>query len=83
MNQVLVRLFIPTIEKSYDVFLPLNRKVYNIILLLVKAVNELNDDCYKPANMPGLYEKFTGKMYDPYATVKENEIVDGTEVILI
>ena len=44
MNKVLVNIFFPKIDKKYDVWIPLNKRIYNIIELLLKGVNELNDE---------------------------------------
>ena len=40
MNKVLVKLHVPLLEEVYDIWLPLNKKISNVIILLVKAVNE-------------------------------------------
>ena len=42
-NKVLVKLSVPEAGKSFDVYLPVNRKMGNIIVLLNKAVNELSN----------------------------------------
>ena len=46
MNKVLVKLYIPVIEKQYDVWLPKNKRIYNVILLLLKGLNELTKESY-------------------------------------
>ena len=83
MNKVLVKLFVPAIEKEYDVWIPINKKIYNIIELLTKTINELCGGYYKPANMPMLYDKATSRQYDINLNVKENQIKNGTEIIMI
>lgn len=83
MNKILVKLYVPAIEMQYDVWLPINRKIHNIIVLLVKAIKELCHGEYKPNNMPMLYDKNAAKMYDINLSVKANEIKNGTEIILI
>ena len=30
MNKVLIKLYVPTIEKVYDIWIPINKRVYNI-----------------------------------------------------
>lgn len=83
MNKILVKLYVPAIEMQYDVWLPINRKIYNIIVLMVKAINELCGGEYKPSSMPMIYDKNAAKMYDINLSVKANEIKNGTEIILI
>ena len=83
MNKVLVKLYIPLIEEQYDVLIPLNRTIYSVINLLVKALDEFTGGYYKPNKMPKLYNKITAIDYDMNLKVKETEIRNGTEIILI
>ena len=83
MDKVLVMLYVPALEKAYDIWLPAHKKISTIIKLLVKAVNEMNDYSYTTDKMPFLYNKTTAKKYDLNLTVKETDIRNGTEVVLI
>ena len=83
MNKILVKLYVPTIEQQYDIWLPLNRRIHNVITLLVKMVNEYSGGTYKPKTMPLLFDKLTAQQYDINLTIKESSIRNGTELILI
>lgn len=83
MSKVLVKVYVPMLEKQYDVWIPSHKRIYNVIYLLTKAVNEFNDGCYQPKTMPELYDKLTAKPYDINLSVKETTIRNGSEVILI
>ena len=83
MNKVLVKVSFPRIGKLYDVWLPLNKTIYNIISLLLKGVNELNDNIYPTDEIPILYNKKTGLNYDLNSILKDTNIRNGTELILM
>ncbi len=83
MNKVLVSVYVPALEENYDFWIPINKKVYRIILLLIKIINESSGDYYRPTTMPLLYDKITSNPYDINLTVKDNAIQNGTEMILI
>lgn len=83
MDKVLIKLYVPTIEEIYDVWIPANKKIGNIIVLLVKAIRDLSNGCYEPNRMPQLYDKLTAEEYDINLSVKESTIRSGTELILI
>lgn len=83
MNKVLVKLYVPILEEIYDVWLPSQQKIYNVICLLVKAINELNDEIYGLVDMPMLYDKFTAEPFDLDLTIKDSTIRSGAELILI
>lgn len=83
MNKILVNVYVPALEESYDFWIPINKKVYRIILLLIKIINESSGDYYRPTTMPLLYDRLTAQNYDINLTVKDNHIGNGTEMILI
>ena len=41
MNEVLVKLYVPTIGEQYDIWLRVTKKLDTIITLLVRSLNEL------------------------------------------
>ena len=59
MNKLLVKLYVPSLEEEYNVWIPLNKRIGGIVLLLVKAINEISGGIYKPSKMPVLYDKIT------------------------
>ena len=83
MNKVLVKLYVPNIDEQYDIWLPINKKLYKVIVLLIKAVYDFSDGQYNPKHIPKLYDKATAKEYDINLNAKEANIRNGTEIILI
>ena len=41
-NKVLVELVVPALEVKYDVYVPVNRKIGSVVVLLTKAMSELS-----------------------------------------
>jgi hypothetical protein len=83
MNKIIIKLFVPKIDREYDVFIPTNKRISSVIALLVKAINELSNGSFSPSQMPMLYNKITAQSYDINMTIKESDIRNGTELILI
>lgn len=83
MNKILVRLYVPIIEEQYDLWIPLNKRIHNVIHLLTKAINDFTDGYYQPNKTPNLYDKLTAEPYDVNLTVKESTIRNGSEIIMI
>ena len=74
MNKILIKLYIPLIEEQYDVWIPLNRKIYTVIKLLVKGANGFSGGYYNPTKMPNLFDKISALPYDVNLTIKEANI---------
>ena len=83
MNRILIKLYVPMIEEQYDIWIPLNKNIYNIIIILSQAINELNRGYYQPKEIPILYNRANGKIYDLKIKIIDTDIRSGTELVLI
>ena len=71
-NKVLVTIIVPLIEKKYEVFLPANKKIGEIVSLLSKGLVEVSNGYYIITNKEKLYNRMTGKEYN------NNQILKNT-----
>lgn len=82
-NKILIELEIPLIEKKYDLFIPVNKKIGTIKTLIEKSLIELTDIKYEIREDANLYSKDTGEIYDVNKTVKDTDLQNGSRIILI
>ncbi len=82
-NKVLVKLLVPEIDEEYDIFLPINKKIGNIIILLNKAINEMSNNVFIENNYSELYNATTGQTYEPNILLNDTNIRNNTKLILI
>ena len=82
-NKVLVILYVPFIEKEYNCFIPINKKVQNVINFLVKSIYEMNNNNFDVEHNHSLYIKDTGKEVNRNIRVKDTNIINASELILI
>jgi len=82
-NKILIELEIPLIEKKYDLFIPINKKVGTIKSLIEKSLVELTDNAYTPKEDTNFYSKETGEIYDVNKTVRDTDLKNGSRILLI
>lgn len=82
MNKVFIIVHVPLIEEKYEVYIPIGKQIYKISSILGKAVSELSGGHF-PIKEAVLYSKDTGKAYNINLTVKETDIRNGSELVLI
>ena len=82
-NKILIELEIPLIEKKYDLFIPINKKVGTIKRLLEEALLEFSDNAYIIKEDSNLYSKDNGTIYDVNQTVRETDLKNGSRIILL
>ena len=82
-NKILIELEIPLVEKKYDLFIPINKKVGTIKKLIENALTDLIGTEYEIREDTNLYSKDTGEIYDVNKTVRDTDLQNGSRVILI
>jgi len=82
-NKILVELIIPEIDEKYNIYIPINKKVGNLIVLLNKVIKELSNGIYNGNEKTALYDKKTGEKYNINSLVRETTIRNGSSLILI
>ncbi len=82
-NKILIELEIPLIEKSYDLYIPINKTLGTIKQLIEEALVEITDNAYAAKPDTNFYSKETGEIYDINKTVRETNLKNGSRIILI
>ena len=82
-NKVLIRVNVPSLEEKYDVYIPVNRRINNVIKMLKAALFELSQGVFNSSEDYLLYNASSGNMYDLNALVRDTDIRNGSHVILL
>ena len=79
MSKILVLLSIPMLDESYDLLIPINKKVGTIKKYIIQNFVGNEMDTYQLR----LYDKTTGNAYDENSYVMDSGIVNGSKIVLI
>lgn len=82
-HKVLVEVYVPELDIKYNLFIPASKKIGNIILNLVKAINELSQGAYPISQSHALMNSETCMIYNTDLNLKEADILNGTKLILV
>ncbi len=80
--RVYVTLEIPILDKEYELLLPIDLRIHNIITLLVRNIPGLTQNYYSN-NLPNIYNKSNGERYDVNVIIKDSNIKTGTRLLLV
>lgn len=83
MNKVLVRLIVPSLNNSYDIFIPVNEYIWKVTKLMVKSVSDLSRIDLDITKKYALINQTTGKMYGINEKIIETDIRNATELVLL
>ena len=82
-NKVLVSLIVPVLERRYDVYFPVNRKVHNVIKMLKSSLFDLSNGSFNQEENYVLYNKENGVAYDMNMLVRDTDIRNGSMIIML
>ncbi len=82
-NKVLVSVNVPSLEQKFDVYVPVNRKVYSVINMFKLALYELSLGTFDIKKNYVLYNALTGSIYDMNALVRNTDIRNDSIIILL
>lgn len=82
-NKLLIELIVPDIDEKFNLFIPINKKIGNVVCLLNKSVFELTNGAFVGSKITCLYNKNTGEKYSVNDLVRNTDIRHGTSLILM
>lgn len=82
-TSVFVKIIVPEIDKSFDVYLPINKKIGNIINLLNSSISEMTSGEFAVSNNNKLYNSKTLERYASNILLYNTTIRNGSVLILI
>lgn len=84
MNEkVLVEVYLPMAEQSFEVFIPKEILIIDVISLLGRTFSELSNVFYESCDNDVLYDRDQGTIYELGITVREAKIQNGSRLMLM
>jgi hypothetical protein len=83
MNKVLVEIFLPAADTSFDVFIPIDSQMSEVLQLVSALLSDLSHGKYKAKGDAVLCDAATGIIYNINMAVCELGIQNGSRLMLI
>ncbi len=82
-NKILIEVYVPLIEKEFDVLVPVNKKIRNVTRLINSTINDLSNGSWPNNKKVRLFNRINGVLLETKLNVKEAGLVNGSQVVLI
>lgn len=82
-NKINVNIFVPTLNETYNLFIPVNKTVGEVVKLVSTAINELTEGEYPISNNLSLIDLDSGVSYNFEFSIKDNKVKNGSRLALI
>ena len=83
-DKLIIKVIFPSLNKEYDVKIPVNELIWRVNKLIVKAVYDMNGiklDLSKTNYI--MINKNSGKQYDNNTIIIDSDIRTGTEIVFL
>lgn len=81
-NKLLVIIHVPSIEREFDLYMPIVKKVGAVKELIIKIVEKESDGIFQNDGCKFLYDKITGERIDDNIFVRDSNIRNGSKLVL-
>lgn len=82
-NKVLIKLYVPTLGESYDLFIPVNEIMWKVNRLIVKMISDSTDGLFSLDRDYAMINIDTGRVYDNNDIIINTDIRNATKILLI
>ena len=83
MDKVLVEVYVPVLDRSFDIFIPLRSPMFEVLELIKKAVKEMSDGRFIANENTAICHRDNGTIININLSVYELEIRNGSKLMLI
>lgn len=83
MERILVEVYVPVTGKSYDIFIPLEERMSNVLEMIKKAVADLSENTFKPDEYTAICYRREGTIVNINMSVYELGLKNGSQLMLI
>ena len=82
-NKVLIKLFVPELDCTYDLYIPVNEILWKVKELMVKSVSDLSGSLLDVNKEYVLINKNTSMIYQNNSIIINTDIRNATELVLL
>lgn len=82
-NKILIKLIVPELDLSYDVFVPVNELIWKVKKLFIKSISDISTIPLDINSEYLLINMSNSKVYNNNDIVINTDIRNGSELILI
>ena len=82
-NKVLIYVYVPTLDSTYEIYIPTNESISVIIELIEKVIEGLSDNLFDSSAKHCLFDPDTSMVYSEKNIVRDTNIRNSKQLILV
>ena len=81
-NKILVNIYVPLIDREFDIYIPVIKKAGTCKNLIANLIEEETEGIFKNDGCKKLYDRITGEKIDDQMYIKYSNVQNGSRLIL-
>ena len=81
MNKVLVHVYVAKMDREFEMFLPVNKRINDIICMIAKSLSEISNGVFPEDYQNALFDLEQNIFLDPQVSLKEAKINNGKKLL--
>lgn len=82
-NKILIIVYVLSLSEEYEIYIPTNESVKEVVNLIVRSIYELSDGRLNLENNYCLLDCDSNVLYNYSSIIRDTNIVNGKKTILI
>ena len=82
-NKILIKLIIPDLDDSFDIFIPVNELIWKVKKLIIKTISDITNIETNENKYYIMINKNNTRIYQNNEIIINTDIRNGSEIILI
>ena len=83
MSKILTEVFVPSIRETFEIYIPLDSRISEVLTLIEQAVQELTGGAFLPDRQVVLCERNSGMVYNINMTVEQVGLKNGSQLMIL
>lgn len=83
MDKILIEVYVPLLDCAYDIFIPRQSPMHEVLELIKRAITELSDGRFVADGTTIICHRSNGNIIDINMLVYELDIHNGSKLMLI
>lgn len=80
--KVLIKLYIPEVERDFELYIPINKTVYQVLELIMQVIEDLVPGVNLKDKNLNLCNRRSNNLYKKDLVIRNTDIRNGTELVL-
>ncbi|NLC48219.1 MAG: hypothetical protein GX758_02545 [Tenericutes bacterium] len=80
--KILIKLYVPQIEQSFEMYIPVNRTISQVKVLLNNVINDITVGIYPIKDNITLVNRRENTIYEDALVIRDTSIKNGSELVM-